>query len=108
METAPAARLFSSLAEHHPETSLQLLVARLDQRRLGGFEVEKLFAPQGAAGALLTRFPNEGPTPEQVLLQDQLEVAWGLIRTRQGLHEDAHGQQSSPRPGWLAFFLSWN
>ena len=95
MKAAPAAGFVGTLAEHHLETFLQLLIAGFHQRSLGGFEVKELLASQAATGALLARFLDQRPPAEQVLLQDQLEVAWGLIRAWQGLHEDAHGQESS-------------
>jgi len=78
------------LHEHHPVSTLDLLVANPDERRFGGFPVGKVLFTCPAAGTLKTPFPDQGPAINQILLQLEMIITGWRIISRRDLHVDAH------------------
>src|ERR1700744_3213097 len=87
-------RTFLSLAEHHAVAALELGIARFLERDNGFVPFEVLLALERGAATLGSGLAVKRPAAEQILLQHDLDVAWGLGSAGHGLHIDAHGIES--------------
>ena len=75
-----------ALGEDHPEPAPRLLVAGRDQCRFGLLTILEVITAHASAASLAARFPDHGPTAEQVLLDFLTTSRWCPITDKESMY----------------------